>query len=483
VIKSFHNRAKRLKGKIILIGNESLLFKEDTFWEFADALLVKKDTNLATQKTAQWVKTGGAILTDEHKYSQGLVKSVDGPFYRFICVESTFQGSKTNFWLPINNVSRRSPSDFALAINQYQKPLGSDTEHVVSGHVDNAFSCVYHFSDGGLDGDELSTSLEELEANMKADQDEKDKSASESSPTKSTDSVDEMMRKGEERARESFPALEAQRKYEESIGGFHVSFNEEFKLGDYTYKITSIQLEQAVGPKYARRSASEGAWFVLVNVLIRNDGKQTTETDTDDFRLRDADGREFSPDNAATTAVSSDFSLRQLHPGIFKKAITVFEVPISVATTSFKILIPEKGLANKDRKTAMFFASAYKKASSKATPEPKLNTRRPSHSDRTGKAGTGEKIYPSEPLSEAKAKAPLSSDWGTVWVLRNGRYELEPVYYGVYRRKEQIGLEQEQRGEDNITPEQRELERRMSRPPGVPWRNFSAPDEHGYPNN
>jgi hypothetical protein len=33
------------------------------------------------------------------------------------------------------------------------------------------------------------------------------------------------------------------------------------------------------------------------------------------------------------------------------------------------------------------------------------------------------------------------------------------------------------------TYEDYRLEQRMSRPPGTPWRNFSAPDEHGYPNN
>jgi hypothetical protein len=33
------------------------------------------------------------------------------------------------------------------------------------------------------------------------------------------------------------------------------------------------------------------------------------------------------------------------------------------------------------------------------------------------------------------------------------------------------------------TYEDYRLEQRMSRPPGIPWRNFSAPDEHGYPNN
>ena len=33
------------------------------------------------------------------------------------------------------------------------------------------------------------------------------------------------------------------------------------------------------------------------------------------------------------------------------------------------------------------------------------------------------------------------------------------------------------------TYEDYRLDQRMTRAPGTPWRNFSAPDEHGYPNN
>jgi hypothetical protein len=46
------------------------------------------------------------------------------------------------------------------------------------------------------------------------------------------------------------------------------------------------------------------------------------------------------------------------------------------------------------------------------------------------------------------------------------------------RRREQASND-----EERSSYEQRRLEQRMSRPPGTPWRNFSAPDEHGYPNN
>ena len=37
--------------------------------------------------------------------------------------------------------------------------------------------------------------------------------------------------------------------------------------------------------------------------------------------------------------------------------------------------------------------------------------------------------------------------------------------------------------EERSSYEQRRLEQRMTRPPGTKWRNFSADDENGYPNN
>ena len=499
VIKSFRNRAEHLKGKIILIANRSLLFTEDTFWEFADALLVKKDTNLATQKATQWVKTGGAVLTDEHKYSEGLVKSVDGPFYRFICVESTFHGSKTNFWLSIDNVSRRSPSDFALAINQYQKPFESETEHIVSARVGDAFWCVYHFSDGGLNGDEISTSGYDVGITPEnVGQPDQSAPPSESSPASGESKrniakidvkklVDDL--KGVTTSTEEMNSEETQQSTDETSQPTEqtkvlpvTEFHQEFKLGGYSYKVDDVRISGGTGnPGFLyREKPSPGATYIFVNYRIRNDGGMTTETDNNDLMLLDAQGHLYAADVRATGAIPSHLNPRQLHPGIFSNVLTIFEVPRSVAESRFTIIVPEKNVDEKGRRLAKVVVT-YDAPS--PTPTPKPDTKRPNRSGRGGKAGAGEKIYPSEPLSAAKPEAPLSSDWRMTRLMRNGRYELVPVYYGVYRRKEQIGLEQEERGEDNITPEQRELERRMSRPPGVPWRNFSAPDEHGYPNN
>ena len=136
-------------------------------------------------------------------------------------------------------------------------------------------------------------------------------------------------------------------------GSYRVHLNEQFSLGNHSYKITSVRVAKALGSEFDRQRASDGAIYFVVNFLIRNDGKQTEETDANDFRLRDGQGREFSPDSRATMTVSTDFILRELHPGVFKKAVVAFEVPAEVIKANFKIVIPEKGLLKENRKTAV----------------------------------------------------------------------------------------------------------------------------------
>jgi hypothetical protein len=107
--------------------------------------------------------------------------------------------------------------------------------------------------------------------------------------------------------------------------------------------------------------------------------------------------------------------LRELHPGIFKKGITVFEVPDSVARADFKILIPEKGLSKQDRKTAMLFLFPNKpKPSStltlKPTPTPtpsKSKSHRTKHPE-TASWGPGNPDY-----EELRRKILLRRPWGT----------------------------------------------------------------------
>jgi hypothetical protein len=166
------------------------------------------------------------------------------------------------------------------------------------------------------------------------------------------------------------PTPTASRQSEPDRQHFRVRYNEEFKLGDYSYKITSVQTAKAVGPEFLREKASDGAVYLLVNYFIRNDGKQTAETDANDFRLLDTEEREYSPDSRGTTAVSSDFILRELHPGIFKKAVVAFEVPESVMRSAFRIVVPEKGVGLENRKTAFLLLMPAHRDSPTPIPRP-----------------------------------------------------------------------------------------------------------------
>src|SRR5262249_9786258 len=127
------------------------------------------------------------------------------------------------------------------------------------------------------------------------------------------------------------------------IGGTEVRTHAVFQLGSYSYQIDGGFSTTGYSGEFARLQSPKGALYVVVKFRIRNDGNETAATVADDFRLVDADGREFSPDSSAMVSVSPDFLLRQLHPGIWKKGIVVFEVPKEVIYRGVAIVIPEKG--------------------------------------------------------------------------------------------------------------------------------------------
>jgi hypothetical protein len=127
------------------------------------------------------------------------------------------------------------------------------------------------------------------------------------------------------------------------IGGTETRAKSEFQLGSYSYRIDEMVTATSYGREFGKLQPSEGAVYVVVRFHIRNDGNATAATYADDFRLVDSDGREFAPDSRAMVSVSHDFILRQLHPGIWKKAIVIFEVPKGVQYRGLAIVIPEKG--------------------------------------------------------------------------------------------------------------------------------------------
>ncbi len=123
---------------------------------------------------------------------------------------------------------------------------------------------------------------------------------------------------------------------------------QDFKLGDFTYNVKSVQVVDAVGNGFAAKRASEGAEFVLVKYVIQNDANETRTVMTDDFRIVDAQSREFRPSSDANTALAmsgnKDLIVSEVQPGLKRNMVTAFEMPDVAAKGTFTLVIPEKGL-------------------------------------------------------------------------------------------------------------------------------------------
>jgi hypothetical protein len=103
-----------------------------------------------------------------------------------------------------------------------------------------------------------------------------------------------------------------------------------------------------VGSGYSQETAEEGEKFVLVNFTIRNDSNTTQQVRADDFKIKDQQGREFSNDSKASTALlfsggKKDMFLREIQPGLTSKGVTVFRVPADVVKQPMILLVPQKG--------------------------------------------------------------------------------------------------------------------------------------------
>ena len=134
---------------------------------------------------------------------------------------------------------------------------------------------------------------------------------------------------------------------------------EQFKLGDYTYKVIKIVTASRLGNQFVREVAGQDEKFVVVYFTIRNDSNKTQTVMADDFQIIDAQGRQFSTDSEASTAllmsgVSKDFLIRQIQPSLTKNAVTVFRVPADAISGPMTLAVPEKGLFSSGKATVAF---------------------------------------------------------------------------------------------------------------------------------
>lgn len=125
------------------------------------------------------------------------------------------------------------------------------------------------------------------------------------------------------------------------------SVGERFILGNFAYKINATEFTPSIGKTFGRE-VSEGGIFYLIEFEIENVGQKTDVVLSSDFKIKDEQGRTFTPSSRATTALSmsglSDMMLSQLQPGIKKTSVTAFELPFNALEDDLYLVVPKKGL-------------------------------------------------------------------------------------------------------------------------------------------
>lgn len=116
-------------------------------------------------------------------------------------------------------------------------------------------------------------------------------------------------------------------------------------VGDITYKVTNVSTTQTVGNEFFNEKA-EGI-FIVLNMDIENNGKESAQILNTYFKLVDSQGRVFEGDNEAWIYLKDNTFLKQLQPNLPTKGQAVFDVPRSPESYTLKI---SGGLNSLDKK-------------------------------------------------------------------------------------------------------------------------------------
>ena len=123
---------------------------------------------------------------------------------------------------------------------------------------------------------------------------------------------------------------------------------QKFRLGDFSYEIKRCEVRASLGNQFFLAKPDADAVFLVVRFTIANETKKTETVLSDDFTLRDGEGREFSPASKALTALmmggeNKDFMVSEIQPGVQKESLTAFEIPKTALSTKLLLIVPEKG--------------------------------------------------------------------------------------------------------------------------------------------
>ena len=107
-----------------------------------------------------------------------------------------------------------------------------------------------------------------------------------------------------------------------------VSIGQDLRVGDVVFKVNEISSTQEIvtGNGYVSyKPESQDAEFFVVNVTVKNEGKEAITTDSSFFTLTDGDSK-FIPSNIISTD-DKFFMYDGINPGLAKTGNVLFEIP------------------------------------------------------------------------------------------------------------------------------------------------------------
>jgi len=129
----------------------------------------------------------------------------------------------------------------------------------------------------------------------------------------------------------------AEQKASEEAKPATYKLNQEVKVGNLSYIASEVKKAQTIGNEFLNKK-TEGL-FVIVKVKITNNDKESRTIDTNLFKAKDAQGREFSADPEADMYVNGDnsFFLEQVNPGTSRSGYVIFETPKDVKGLTMEV--------------------------------------------------------------------------------------------------------------------------------------------------
>lgn len=119
-----------------------------------------------------------------------------------------------------------------------------------------------------------------------------------------------------------------------------------FKIGDnvtvenFVYRVEGVEEKSRIesGNQFIDDVKTTGK-FVIVDVTVTNNDKESRYVDSNMFKLLDSSGTEFSASNDANNLINDDlgFLLEEINPKMNRRGKIAFEVPADAANLNLQV--------------------------------------------------------------------------------------------------------------------------------------------------